>query len=65
MIKYGFSSLTWKNKKISSSFKDFVGSLLKYEPSERLGYKGWSSIKKNKFFTEAKFNWQALENKTM
>jgi len=51
MIKKGVSTLTWKNKKVSSSFKDFVGSLLKYEPSERLGYKGWNSVKKHKFFT--------------
>jgi len=32
----------WKNDNLSSELKDFIDSLLKFDPKKRLGANGWN-----------------------
>lgn len=35
----------WKNSNISPQLKDLISSLLKFDPSARLGVNGWQDVK--------------------
>lgn len=45
----------WRNKSVSSEFKELVDSLLQLNPSLRLGSNGLSEIKEHIFFKD--FDW--------
>lgn len=40
----------WNNKSASDALKDLVHGLLKLDPRERLGAKGWQELKGHAFF---------------
>ena len=43
---------------MSNDLKDFINKLLKFEPKERLGAKGWKEVKSHRFFTSVGFDWK-------
>lgn len=61
LVKTAEQGRYWKNPNLSVELKSFIDALLKFDPKERLGYKGWKDIKEHAFFTSAKFDWKALE----
>ena len=40
-IMKGLKGRSWRSRSVSQELKDFINGLLKREPSERLGAKGW------------------------
>ena len=40
VVKQAEQKRIWKNPHISAELKDFINSILKFDPKERLGYKG-------------------------
>ena len=65
VVKQAQNNRTWKNPDISPQLKDFINSILKFEPKERLGYNGFTQMKKHKFFTCVDFDWKQLEEMKM
>lgn len=45
----------WKGAVLSDELKSLIDGLLKFDPEQRLGFNGWSEVKKHKFFNE--FDW--------
>lgn len=41
IVKQAENNRTWKNPNISPELKDFISSILRFDPKERLGYKGF------------------------
>ena len=53
----------WHNRNASDNLKDLVHGLLKLNPSERIGAKGWSDVKDHPFFKVKGFEWEKLYSK--
>ena len=41
VIKYNETKRNWRNSSLSEELKDFINSILRYDPKERLGYNGF------------------------
>lgn len=65
LVKKAEKQRVWHNPNLSPELKDFINSLLKFCPKERLGYRCWSEIKQHRFFTCVDFDWKALESMEM
>ena len=65
VVKNAENRRNWRNPNISEELKDFISSILRYDPKERLGYKGFEEMKNHKFFTSVNFDWSALEQMKM
>ena len=50
---------------LSLELKDLILGLLKLDKGKRLGMESWDDLKNHDFFTIARFDWQALEEKRM
>ena len=59
----GESNRNWRTSNLSAPLKDLINSLLKFDPNQRLGAKGWQEIKDHAFFKG--FDWKALESLEM
>ena len=55
----------WHNNKVSDNLKDLVHGLLKIDPNNRLGARGWKYVKEHAFFKVQGFDWQQLKNKNI
>ncbi len=65
VVKQAETKRVWKNPNLSEELKDFINSILKFDPKERLGYKGFEEMKNHAFFTKVNFNWAELEEMKM
>ena len=65
VVKNAENRRNWKNPAVSEELKDFINSILKFDPKERLGFNGFEEMKKHKFFSCVNFNWQELEDMKM
>jgi hypothetical protein len=55
----------WPRNDLNPNLKHFIDALLKLNPKERLGAKGWDEVKQHPFFTAAGFDWTALSEQRM
>ena len=57
VVKYSETKRNWRNPNISEELKDFINSILKFDPKERLGFKSFDDMKNHRFFTSVNFDW--------
>jgi serine/threonine protein kinase len=58
MVEVGQRKRFWADFDLSKELKDFINCLLRLNPKERLGAKGWEEVKNHPFFTMSMFDWK-------
>jgi hypothetical protein len=46
---------------LSEELKGFINSLLRLDPTKRLGFNSWDELKNHSFFTCVNFDWKGLQ----